>query len=61
MYWTIFPVVSVGQKQVSTDFQLTFRLLKLLLFLGFIATVGTLFSSLVAFMPTGLYYRYLIE
>ena len=51
-------------KTVRADFLLMFRLLKLFLFLGFIATVGTLFSamhltvgdlfaSIVAFMPTG--------
>ncbi|THU66917.1 hypothetical protein C4D60_Mb05t19230 [Musa balbisiana] len=60
----ILKVVSMGRKQFSADFQLMFRLLKLLLFIGFIGTlgilftllnltVGDIFASLLAFMPTG--------
>ncbi|THU52701.1 hypothetical protein C4D60_Mb10t06690 [Musa balbisiana] len=57
-------VVSMGRKKFSADFQLMFRLLKLFLFIGFIGTlgilftllhltVGDIFASLLAFMPTG--------
>ncbi|KAJ8479924.1 hypothetical protein OPV22_023651 [Ensete ventricosum] len=60
----ILKVVSIGRKKFSADFQLMFRLLKLLLFIGFIGTlgilftllhltVGDIFASLLAFMPTG--------
>ncbi|XP_059624463.1 callose synthase 5 [Cornus florida] len=60
----ILKIVSMGRKKFSADFQLMFRLLKLLLFFGFVATVGILFAflsltigdifaSLLAFMPTG--------
>ncbi|URE04734.1 callose synthase [Musa troglodytarum] len=60
----ILKVVSMGRKQFSADFQLMFRLLKLILFIGFIGTlgilftllnltVGDIFASLLAFMPTG--------
>lgn len=59
----VLKVVSVGRRKFSADFQLMFRLLKLFLFLGFVITIGTLFSafhltvgdlfaSIVAFMPT---------
>jgi callose synthase len=54
----------MGRKKFSADFQLMFRLLKLLLFIGSIVTVvvlftvldltvGDIFASLLAFMPTG--------
>lgn len=57
-------IVSMGRKKFSADFQLMFRLLKLFLFIGSIATlgilftvlnltVGDIFASLLAFMPTG--------
>lgn len=54
----------MGRKKFSADFQLMFRLLKLFLFIGFVVTlgilfaflsltVGDIFASLLAFMPTG--------
>lgn len=54
----------MGRKKFSADFQLMFRLLKSFLFIGFIAglvlmftlldlTVGDIFASLLAFLPTG--------
>ncbi|XP_062096562.1 callose synthase 5 [Humulus lupulus] len=60
----ILKIVSLGRKKFSADFQLMFRLLKFLLFIGFIVTltilftllnltVGDIFASLLAFMPTG--------
>ncbi|KAD5803428.1 hypothetical protein E3N88_14788 [Mikania micrantha] len=60
----ILKIVSMGRKKFSADFQLMFRLLKLFLFVGFIITlvilfqflgltVGDIFASLLAFMPTG--------
>ncbi|CAN6459739.1 unnamed protein product [Victoria cruziana] len=59
----ILKVVSMGRKKFSADFQLMFRLLKLILFIGSIGTVGVLFTmdltigdifaSILAFMPTG--------
>ncbi|XP_062148060.1 callose synthase 5 isoform X3 [Alnus glutinosa] len=60
----ILKIVSMGRKKFSADFQLMFRLLKLLLFIGSIVTVvvlftvldltvGDIFASLLAFMPTG--------
>ncbi|KAG5067213.1 hypothetical protein JHK86_010944 [Glycine max] len=56
-------IVSMGRKQFSADFQLMFRLLKLFLFIGAIValglmftllslTVGDIFASLLAFLPT---------
>ncbi|XP_020225550.1 callose synthase 5 [Cajanus cajan] len=59
----IFKIVSMGRKQFSADFQLMFRLLKLFLFIGAIValglmftllnlTVGDIFASLLAFLPT---------
>ncbi|KAG5148477.1 hypothetical protein JHK82_015358 [Glycine max] len=56
-------IVSMGRKQFSADFQLMFRLLKLFLFSGAIValsllftllslTVGDIFASLLAFLPT---------
>ncbi|PKI42246.1 hypothetical protein CRG98_037362 [Punica granatum] len=60
----ILKIVSMGRKKFSADFQLMFRLLKLFLFIGSIVTLGVLFTflsltvgdifaSLLAFMPTG--------
>ncbi|KAF8411696.1 hypothetical protein HHK36_004254 [Tetracentron sinense] len=60
----ILKIVSMGRKKFSADFQLMFRLLKLFLFVGFIVTlvilftflnltIGDIFASLLAFMPTG--------
>ncbi|MQM07928.1 hypothetical protein Taro_040776 [Colocasia esculenta] len=60
----ILKVVSMGRKKFSADFQLMFRLLKLILFLGSIGilgimftllnlTVSDIFASILAFMPTG--------
>ncbi|KAF6143679.1 hypothetical protein GIB67_021689 [Kingdonia uniflora] len=60
----ILKIVSMGRKTFSADFQLLFRLLKLFLFIGAIVTlvilftllnltVGDIFASLLAFIPTG--------
>ncbi|KAF1893229.1 hypothetical protein Lal_00001675 [Lupinus albus] len=60
----ILKIVSLGRKRFSADFQLMFRLLKLFLFIGAIIalglmftllslTVGDIFVSLLAFLPTG--------
>ncbi|KAK7858339.1 callose synthase 5 [Quercus suber] len=60
----ILKVVSLGRKKFSADFQLMFRILKLLLFIGTVITivvlfvvvkltVGDIFASLLAFLPTG--------
>ncbi|KAK7369493.1 hypothetical protein VNO80_11532 [Phaseolus coccineus] len=60
----ILKIVSLGRKTFSADFQLMFRLLKFVLFIGIIVvlvlmftllslTVGDIFVSLLAFMPTG--------
>ncbi|XP_059431397.1 callose synthase 5 [Corylus avellana] len=60
----ILKIVSMGRKKFSADFQLMFRLLKLILFIGTIITVvvlftvldltvGDIFASLLAFLPTG--------
>ncbi|XVF58775.1 hypothetical protein PTKIN_Ptkin07bG0093800 [Pterospermum kingtungense] len=60
----VLKIVSMGRKKFSADFQLMFRLLKLFLFVGCIViigmlfyfvdlTVGDIFQSLLAFMPTG--------
>lgn len=57
-------MVSVGRRRFGTDFQLMFRILKALLFLGFISvmtvlfvvcslTISDLFAAILAFMPTG--------
>lgn len=59
-----FQMVSMGRRRFGTDFQLMFRILKGLLFLGFVSvmtvlfvvcglTVGDVFASILAFMPTG--------
>ncbi|RHN69933.1 putative 1,3-beta-glucan synthase [Medicago truncatula] len=59
----ILKIVSMGRKKFSADFQLMFRLLKLFLFIGAVValalmftllslTVGDIFASLLAFLPT---------
>ncbi|KAJ1401280.1 Glycosyl transferase, family 48 [Sesbania bispinosa] len=59
----ILKIVSMGRKRFSADFQLMFRLLKLFLFIGAIVTLGLMFTllsltvgdifvSLLAFLPT---------
>ncbi|CAN1229138.1 Callose synthase 7, partial [Linum perenne] len=60
----VFKMVSMGRRKFGTDFQLTFRILKALLFLGFLSvltvlfvvcnlTISDLFASFLAFIPTG--------
>ncbi|KAH7520841.1 hypothetical protein FEM48_Zijuj08G0188700 [Ziziphus jujuba var. spinosa] len=60
----ILKIVSMGRKKFSADFQLMFRLLKFFLFVGIVITlvilfaflsltVGDIFASILAFMPTG--------
>ncbi|GAA0165996.1 hypothetical protein LIER_21259 [Lithospermum erythrorhizon] len=60
----VLKIVTMGRKKFSADFQLMFRLLKLFLFIGIVATlvmlfvflhltVGDIFASLLAFLPTG--------
>lgn len=60
----ILKIVSMGRKKFSADFQLMFRLLKVFLFIGSMVvlgmlfhflklTVGDIFQSLLAFLPTG--------
>ncbi|KAL6523086.1 Callose synthase 5 [Orobanche hederae] len=60
----ILKIVSMGRQKFSADFQLIFRLLKLFLFIAFVAilfvsikflelTVGDIFASLLGFLPTG--------
>ncbi|XP_027344376.1 callose synthase 5-like [Abrus precatorius] len=60
----ILKIVSMGRKTFSADFQLMFRLLKSCLFVGIVVvlvlmfnllslTVGDIFASLLAFLPTG--------
>ncbi|CAA0822891.1 Callose synthase 5 [Striga hermonthica] len=60
----ILKIVSMGRKKFSADFQLMFRLLKLCMFIAFVVglimslkflelTVGDIFASLLAFLPTG--------
>ncbi|XWS30103.1 hypothetical protein CRYUN_Cryun24cG0089200 [Craigia yunnanensis] len=57
-------MVSMGRRRFGTDFQLMFRILKALLFLGFISvmnvlfvvcglTISDLFAAILAFLPTG--------
>ncbi|KAK7282334.1 hypothetical protein RIF29_11015 [Crotalaria pallida] len=59
----ILKIVSMGRKRFSADFQLMFRLLKLFLFIGALVTlvimftllsltIGDIFVSLLAFLPT---------
>ncbi|GAB2285088.1 Callose synthase 7 [Dionaea muscipula] len=60
----LLKMASMGRRKFNTDFQLTFRILKGLLFLGFVSvmtvlfvicglTVSDLFASILAFLPTG--------
>ncbi|KAK9266834.1 hypothetical protein L1049_001605 [Liquidambar formosana] len=60
----VLKMVSMGRRRFGTDFQLMFRILKGLLFLGFISvmtvlvvvcglTISDLFAAILAFMPTG--------
>ncbi|EFJ23784.1 glucan synthase like 4 [Selaginella moellendorffii] len=60
----VLKIVSMGRRRFSGDFQLMFRLLKGMLFMGFVSiiiilfvvvglTVGDLFVTLLAFLPTG--------
>ncbi|PKU65171.1 Callose synthase 7 [Dendrobium catenatum] len=57
-------MVSMGRRRFGTDFQLMFRILKGLLFLGFVSvmtvlfvvcglTITDVFASILGFMPTG--------
>ncbi|CAL9757214.1 unnamed protein product [Musa acuminata subsp. burmannicoides] len=57
-------MVSMGRRRFGTDFQLMFRILKGLLFLGFVSvmtvlfivcglTISDVFAALMGFMPTG--------
>lgn len=57
-------MVSMGRRRFGTDFQLMFRILKALLFLGFMSvmtvlfvvcglTISDLFAAILAFLPTG--------
>ncbi|KMT02455.1 hypothetical protein BVRB_9g204040 [Beta vulgaris subsp. vulgaris] len=60
----VLKMVSMGRRRFGTDFQLMFRILKGLLFLGFVSvmtvlfavfnlTIKDLFASILAFFPTG--------
>ncbi|KAL9244286.1 hypothetical protein vseg_018081 [Gypsophila vaccaria] len=60
----VLKMVSMGRRRFGTDFQLMFRILKGLLFLGFISVMTVLFvvcslsirdllASILAFLPTG--------
>ncbi|KAL2938817.1 Callose synthase 1 [Bienertia sinuspersici] len=60
----VLKMVSMGRRRFGTDFQLMFRILKGLLFLGFVSvmtvlfvvcnlTIKDLFASILAFLPTG--------
>ncbi|XP_011044775.1 PREDICTED: putative callose synthase 6 isoform X3 [Populus euphratica] len=60
----VLKMVSMGRRKFRTDFQLMFRILKALLFLGFVSvmtvlfvvcglTMQDLFAGILAFMPTG--------
>ncbi|KAG8659847.1 hypothetical protein MANES_02G084900v8 [Manihot esculenta] len=60
----VLKMVSMGRRRFGIDFQLMFRILKALLFLGFMSvmavlfivfglTVTDLFAAILAFMPTG--------
>ena len=57
-------MVSMGRRRFGTDFELMFRILKALLFLGFMSvmtdlfvicglTISDLFACMLAFLPTG--------
>ncbi|XP_044504191.1 callose synthase 7-like [Mangifera indica] len=60
----VLKMVSVGRRKFSTNFQLMFRILKALLFLGIVSamtvlfvvcglTISDLFACLLAFLPSG--------
>ncbi|KAL6536023.1 Callose synthase 7 [Orobanche hederae] len=60
----VLKMLSMGRRKFGTDFQLMFRILKALLFLGFVSVmtvlfvvcglaVSDLFAAILAFMPTG--------
>ncbi|KAJ7552358.1 hypothetical protein O6H91_06G052300 [Diphasiastrum complanatum] len=60
----VLKVVSFGRKHLNEDYQLLFRLLKALLFIGFLSTIitlivlvhlslGDIFAAILAFLPTG--------
>ncbi|WZZ66629.1 hypothetical protein YC2023_077999 [Brassica napus] len=60
----VLKMVSMGRRKFGTDFQLMFRILKALLFLGFLSVMTVLFvvceltltdlsASILAFLPTG--------
>ncbi|WOK98671.1 callose synthase 7-like isoform X1 [Canna indica] len=60
----VLKMVSMGRRRFGTDFQLMFRILKGLLFLGFVSvmtvlfvicglTISDVFAALLGFMPTG--------
>ncbi|XP_004499983.1 callose synthase 7 [Cicer arietinum] len=60
----VLKMVSMGRRRFGTDFQLMFRILKALLFLGFLSvmtvlfvvcalTISDLFAAVLAFMPSG--------
>ncbi|KAJ4841509.1 Callose synthase 7 [Turnera subulata] len=60
----VLKMVSMGRRKFRTDFQLMFRILKALLFLGFMSvmtvlfvvcglTISDLFAAILAFLPTG--------
>ncbi|KAL8031752.1 hypothetical protein ABFX02_13G047800 [Erythranthe guttata] len=60
----VLKMVSMGRRKFGTDFQLMFRILKALLFLGFVSVmtvlfvvcglvVSDIFAAILAFMPTG--------
>ncbi|XP_031393208.1 callose synthase 7 isoform X2 [Punica granatum] len=60
----VLKMVSMGRRRFGTDFQLMFRILKALLFLGFMSvmtvlfvvcglTISDLFAATLAFLPTG--------
>ncbi|KAK9132483.1 hypothetical protein Scep_012011 [Stephania cephalantha] len=60
----VLKMVSMGRRKFGTDFQLMFRILKGLLFLGFLSvmtvlfvvcslTISDVFASILGFMPTG--------
>ncbi|KAK7387024.1 hypothetical protein VNO78_27483 [Psophocarpus tetragonolobus] len=60
----VLKMVSMGRRRFGTDFQLMFRILKALLFLGFLSvmtvlfvvcglTISDLFAAIIAFMPSG--------
>ncbi|CAB86938.1 putative protein [Arabidopsis thaliana] len=60
----VLKMVSMGRRRFGTDFQLMFRILKALLFLGFLSVMTILFvvfkltltdlsASVLAFLPTG--------